>query len=174
MKRGVTMLVAALAAVAVGCQKNKQPDDAMDDRERTDEVYEEPGGEPRDDPFAMDEDPQQAIPVADIVTSPSDWSGEDIEGTARVAQVPTSRAFWIEQAGNTLLALLVKEQGEDPVQIQQGQVLRIDGATVRTPADLSQIEGDPLDADTAQLAFSQPVFLVLEAKDISILSGPGS
>ena len=107
--------------------------------------------------------------LAAINANPQQWVGREFTGTVTAASVPTDRGFWIEQNGQRLFAILVDSPAEQPIDINQGQTLRIRG-TVRDATFLSQIPGVPITAATEQIIRQQPVYLVADESAIQIQS----
>ncbi|MFC0677799.1 hypothetical protein ACFFGH_08105 [Lysobacter korlensis] len=110
------------------------------------------------------------LPVATILAGPAGFAGQEISGAAVVTDVPTDRGFWIEQDGQRMLALIAEEPGmEQAVNINAGQRIELAGAVVHDQASAAQIAGS-LDAQTQQLIGNQPAFLLVEPRDITIVS----
>lgn len=110
------------------------------------------------------------LPVASILAGPAGYAGQEISGSAVVTDVPSDRGFWIEQDGQRMLALIAEAPGmEQAVDINAGQRIELAGAEVHDQASASQVTGS-LDAQTQQLIGDQPAFLLVEPRDITIVS----
>ncbi len=108
------------------------------------------------------------IPVGVIVVGPGEFLGQPVVGTAEVADVPTDRGFWLEQAGQRLYAVIAQSPNmEDEININPGQQVRLAGI-VYDNALASQIAGG-LDAETTQIIADQPAFLLVDARNIVIV-----
>jgi hypothetical protein len=108
-----------------------------------------------------------------ILGNPSTYIGDAVPRLeATTPEVPTDRGFWIEDDGERLLAILIDQPREEPIDINPGQRLRVTGGTLRAPRDLGQIPGVPLDADTQRLAEQQDIFLVVDERNVEILERP--
>lgn len=107
---------------------------------------------------------------SDLLMNPAAHMGESFAGEVQVAEVPTDRGFWIEQDGARLFAILQDQPLEEPLDINPGQTLRIDGGTIMAPTDLEQLGGDPLDEETRQIAEGEPAFLAVDESEIEILA----
>ena len=106
--------------------------------------------------------------LAAVVENPQQWVGREYSGTVTVADVPTDRGFWIEQDGARLFAIVDDGPSEVPIDINPGQTLRVRG-TVRNPAYLPQVRGEPPTADTSNIVDNQEAYLVVDETAIEIL-----
>ena len=123
---------------------------------------------PATTPEAVAEAP--SVTIGDILGTPADYIGDPFsQAEVMVSDVPTDRGFWIEDEGQRLFVILIDGPAEAPLDINTGQTLRIDEGTLRDRTYLPNIEGDPLDADTQAIAESQPIFLVADESNITIL-----
>ena len=109
--------------------------------------------------------------IGDILGNPAahvdqPWQNESV----RVVEVPTDRGFWIEDQGQRLFAIVIDQPAEQPVDINPGQELRISEAMLRDRTFLPQIPGDPLDAETENMAEGQPIFLTVDEDNIQVLT----
>ncbi len=110
------------------------------------------------------------IPVGVIVVGPGEFLGQPVVGTAEVADVPTDRGFWLEQAGQRIYAVIAESPDmEDEININPGQQVRLAGI-VYDNALSSQIAGG-LDAETMQIIADEPAFLLVDARNIVIVDG---
>jgi hypothetical protein len=110
------------------------------------------------------------IPVGEILANPAEWSGRTVSGSAQVGEVPTDRGFWVEGDGQRIFAILNDQPAERPENINPGQAIDLNGATVVT--DKTQLPGD-LDAQTKQIVDAQPAFLMVPETAVSV-TAPGS
>lgn len=109
--------------------------------------------------------------IAAILENPQAYYGRDgFTADVGVAGPLTDRGFWItDDAGNRMLALVIDEPREVPIDINAGQRLRITGGTIRNPDDVRNIPGVPLDNDTIQTMEGQQAVLVVDEDNIEIL-----
>lgn len=112
------------------------------------------------------------VPIPQIMESPATWTGRTITGEVRVVEVPTDRGFWIEDQGERLFAILIDQPAEQPKDINPGQTLRLEQATLRDSTYLASLPGEPLDADTRRIVEGLPVFLVVDEANIDIQGQP--
>lgn len=139
-----------------------------------------------DDEFTGDVDMERVEPVTapapaggtpggslgDILTNPDQYVGQSFPGAeVTVAEVPTDRGFWIEDAGERLFAVIIDEPQEQPKDINPGQTLRIDGGTLRDRGYIAEMPGAPLDAATEEILQGQDIFLVVDERYITVLEG---
>ncbi|MDZ4738129.1 MAG: hypothetical protein SGJ07_17440 [Rhodospirillaceae bacterium] len=108
-------------------------------------------------------------PVALIVAVPADYFDRDVSGTARVADVPTDRGFYLEENGRRMLAILGKDFTEKQVNVNAGQMVRVSGV-VRASSKLDEAEVGSLQPATRDLITKEPVYLVV--KQVEILARP--
>lgn len=128
-----------------------------------------PGADPvtPPEPVAM----EAGVSIADILARPTEFVGRsDFQDEVTVPEVPTDRGFWIEDQGERLFAVIIDNPSEVPKDINAGQQLRITEGMVRDATFLSQLPGEPIDADTRRILDGQDVFLVVDEEDIEILS----
>lgn len=111
--------------------------------------------------------------LAAILANPQTWVGRELPtGEYQVAEVTSDRGFWISENGNRLLALILDQPLEQPIDINPGQRLRIEGGTLRDASYLPQLGGaTPLDDSTRQAVEAQPIYLVVDEDEIEILEG---
>lgn len=109
------------------------------------------------------------ISIADILGNPAGWLGRDFTDEVRVVEVPTDRGFWIEDQGARLFAIIIDQPAEEPKDINPGQELRITEGVLRDRTFLPELPGEPLDPQTEQIAQNQPIFLVVDERNINIL-----
>lgn len=108
------------------------------------------------------------LPVAAILAGPDAYVGQTVSGEARVAEVPTDRGFWVEADGQRMFAILNQNvPPEQPLDVNPGQRVRMDGARVRT--DMSEVPGD-LDARTRGIVEGQQAFLTVDPANLDILT----
>lgn len=111
-----------------------------------------------------------AMTVPAILANPQAYIGQTYTAErASVGEVATDRGFWITENGERMLAIVIDEPREERVDINQGQTLRITGGTLRDATATPDIPGEPLDADTQALLAEQPIFLLVDEKNIEIL-----
>ncbi|MBW3549302.1 MAG: hypothetical protein KY442_00365 [Proteobacteria bacterium] len=109
-----------------------------------------------------------SIPVGAIIIGPSEFLGQPVVGTAEVADVPSDRGFWLEQAGQRIFAVIAQSPNmEDEININAGQQVRLAGI-VYDNALASQIAGG-LDSETTQIIADQPAFLLVDARNVDIM-----
>ena len=107
-----------------------------------------------------------------ILANPADYVGQPFPGAeVQVAEVPTDRGFWIEQDGQRLFAIIIDGPEEQPKDINPGQTLDVTQGTLRDSSYLAELPGEPLDADTEEIARQQPIFLVVDERYIEVLEG---
>lgn len=112
------------------------------------------------------------VSVGDILGNPDQYVGESFPGAEVTAvEVPTDRGFWIEDEGERLFAIIIDQPAEQPKDINPGATLRIDGGTLRDPAFLPEIPGEPLDSRTEEIAGEQEIFLVVDEAEITVMEG---
>jgi hypothetical protein len=112
----------------------------------------------------------EEVGLARITRNPSDWMNRTFPAMeVTVGDRMTDRGFFIEADGVELLALIIDEPREVPLDINPGQRLRITGGTLRGPGYLGQIEGVPLTAETEALVRERPIYLVVDESNITIL-----
>lgn len=110
------------------------------------------------------------LPVATILAGPAGYVGQEISGTARVTDVPTDRGFWIEQDGQRMFAVIAEgENMEQAININAGQEIQLNGATVHDANSMAQL-GGTLDEQAKQLVSGQQAFLVVEPSDVTVVS----
>ncbi|MBI1401972.1 MAG: hypothetical protein GC147_02000 [Porphyrobacter sp.] len=111
-----------------------------------------------------------AMTIAAILANPTQYYGQDgFTGMVEVAGPLTDRGFWItDDAGNRMLAIIIDQPREQPIDINPGQTLRITGGTVRNPSDVANLPGDALDADTKAAMQGQQAVLVVNEANIDI------
>ncbi|WP_375290114.1 hypothetical protein [Qipengyuania sp.] len=110
--------------------------------------------------------------IASILANPSDYYGrEGFTGEVAVGGPLTDRGFWIENDGSRMLAIIIDEPREVPLDINPGQTLRISGGTIRNPADVENLPGVPMDQDTINAMQGQEAVLVVDESNIEIVEG---
>lgn len=108
--------------------------------------------------------------IASIVANPQAYIGQTYTAdTVSVGEVATDRGFWITNGGERMLAIVIDQPRETRVDINAGQNLRITGGTLMDATANPDIPGEPLDADTKALLAQQPIFLLVDEKNIEIL-----
>lgn len=111
-----------------------------------------------------------ALPVATILAGPAGFVGQEISGTARVTDVPTDRGFWVEQNGQRMFAVIAQgENMEQAININAGQEIQLNGATVHDANSMAQL-GGTFDEQAKQLVSGQQAFLVVDPGDVTIVS----
>lgn len=122
---------------------------------------------------AVAEDPNRSI--AAIKANPSAFVGQSFSRDAvEVASVPTDRGFWIRENGEQIFAMFTQE-GESPIDVTDGQTVRISEATLRDTAFLQQGQiPETLDQETRNVVEAQPIFLTLEPGDVEVVERAGS
>lgn len=116
-------------------------------------------------PTATDNTP---IPVDVIVLTPAPHLGQAVVGTAKVAEVPFDRGFWLENNGQRMFAVIAKSPDmEQAVNINPGQTVRLAGV-VYDRALASGIAGE-MDPQAMETIADQPAFLLVDARNIAVL-----
>lgn len=111
------------------------------------------------------------IPVDVIVVTPAPHLGQAVVGTAKVAEVPFDRGFWIEKNGKRMFAVIAQSPDmEQAVNIDPGQNIRLAGV-IYDSALASGIAGQ-LDPKAMETIAGQPAFLLVDAKNISVIDTP--
>lgn len=105
------------------------------------------------------------IPVVAILADPSAYTGRQVSGTVRVADVPTPRGFWIEDGGRHMLVLLDRASGAQGAPISQGQTIRLTG----TVQDGTAAASGTLDPEARQLLGTQRAYLLVAPRDVSVM-----
>lgn len=99
-----------------------------------------------------------SLPIADIHAHPAQFFGKTVSGSARVADVVSERAFWIEEGNNRLLVVAAPSLAQPPA-LSTGQIVKLQG-TVSDPAKAPQSpEWPQLQSDTQQTLQKQPAFI---------------
>ncbi|WP_126173987.1 hypothetical protein [Altericroceibacterium xinjiangense] len=112
------------------------------------------------------------VTIGNILGDPASYVGRDdfqAEVTVPTDAEMTDRGFWIEDEGQRLFTIIIDGPMEEPKHINPGQTLRISQGMLRDSTYIPEIPGDPLDADTRNIAQAQPVFLVADESNIEIL-----
>ena len=113
----------------------------------------------------------EGVPVSQIIESPATWTGRTVAGEVRVVGVPTDRGFWIEDQGERLFVILNDQPRERPININQGQTLRLREAMIYD--NVANVPGQ-LDPDTRSIIQDQPVFLSVDEANIEVLQRTGT
>ena len=137
------------------------PDDSSDDFEEESDTNEE------NEAVAADraEQNEGQFPLAQIMANPGEWNGKTVNGDVTVGAVPTDRGFWVEEDGSRAFFIVDPEGEESDAHIQQGQRLRIKGATVRQ--ELSSV--GPVEEQARTIIAEQSAFFVVDPNDFEIL-----
>ncbi len=112
--------------------------------------------------------------VGEVIGNPVGYVGQRLgECQVQVVDVPTDRAFWIEENGQRVLVILnegpgagvadTQGQSEMTPDINPGQSIRLREATVMD--NIANVAG-PLDDETRNLAQGQPFFLTVDAANV--------
>lgn len=110
--------------------------------------------------------------IGDILDDPDRYYGETFPGaevTVASDREMTDRGFWIQDNGRHLFSIIIDQPQEEPMDINPGATLRIDGGTLRQPDDLANLSGEPLDPETENIARQQEIFLIVDQSDIQVL-----
>lgn len=111
----------------------------------------------------------EEVDIGSILENPGEHMGEPFPSTeVSVSSVPTDRGFWISADGDSLFALIIDVPEEQPKDINPGQTLQIEGGTLHDSSYLPDLTGVPLDATTEGIAEEQPIFLVVDERNIAI------
>ena len=114
--------------------------------------------------------------LAEILANPAAYAGQtwSTPQPVRAAEVVGDRSFWVESNGQRLFVIknespqpgVADVQGKADVRparnVNAGEMLQMSG-TLYTSVDQVQ---PPLDAQTRQVASSQPIFLVVNVADV--------
>lgn len=112
------------------------------------------------------------VPVDVIVVTPAPYLGQAVVGTAKVAEVPFDRSFWLEKNGQRMFVVIAQSPGmEQAVNVEPGQTVRLAGV-VYDRALASGIAGE-MDPKALETIAGQPAFLLVDAKNISVID-PGA
>ncbi len=131
------------------------PDNSSDDFEDEDE----------DENAAQDDDTSERFPLAAVMANPEEWNGRTVNGEVTVGAVPTDRGFWVEEDGRQAFFLVDPVGEESEAHIQQGQRLRISGATVhRELSSVGEVEDE-----ARAIIEDQAAFFVVDPSDFQIL-----
>lgn len=153
------LLIGALIWLLAGAFGDDEPEFAD-----TEVVTPAPMPEPEAEPAELT--------IATILANPAEYVGETFEPErVSVESVPTDRGFWITSGGARLFVILIDNPAEEPLDINPGQTLRIDEGVLRDQAYLSDLAGEPIDADTQNIVQEEPIFLVANETEITILEG---
>jgi hypothetical protein len=109
--------------------------------------------------------------IAAILANPSQYYGRDgFTANVGVAGPLTDRGFWItDDQGNRMLAIIIDQPREVPLDINPGQQLSITDGTIRNPAEVETLPGVALDNDTIDAMEGQQAVLVVDEDNIEIL-----
>jgi hypothetical protein len=113
-----------------------------------------------------------ALPVGEILASADAYAGQTMSGTVTVPQTPSDRGFWVETGGERMFAILA-ERSEQVKDIDPGQTVRLTDARILRGSESAQIPAD-VDAEAKQTAQGQPLFLLVPANGVEIVSGGSS
>ena len=116
-------------------------------------------------------EPEGSI-IGDILDNPDRYYGATFPGaevTVASDREMTDRGFWIQDDGRHLFSIIIDQPREVAMDINPGATLRIDGGTLRQPDDLANIQGEPLEQNTANIARQQEIFLVVDESNIQVL-----
>ncbi len=121
---------------------------------------------------AADTEVGTLIPVLLIRTTPTDYIGKPVSGTATVAEVVSDRGFWLrgEDGTERIFAVLDDSIPETSPDVNAGQTVRIQG-TAHSPDQLDQMPVKQLAADARQSLQNEPAFI--HVKSIQILDRLG-
>jgi len=134
----------------------------------TDDFAASPDSEP------LNPSPTSSVALVSIMNSPDLWVGRTLPADVySVADVPTDRGFWITEDDARLMALIIDQPSEEPVDINEGAMLRITGGTLRDPSYLPELPGSPATEETLTMARDQEVFLVVDERNVSIVDHAG-
>ncbi len=111
----------------------------------------------------------EEVDIQAILANPDEYIGEPFPSTeVSVSSVPTDRGFWITGGGDSLFAIIIDTPEEQPKDINPGQTLHVEGGTLHDSSYLPDLPGVPLDAATEGIAEDQPLFLVVDERNIEI------
>jgi hypothetical protein len=145
------------------------------------EVTEEPGEgmmgdedetEMRQQGMGMENEGQATI--AQALNNPEQWISRTVpDATVPVVEVPTDRGFWVTTEGGRLFVILIDQPREEPKDINSGATVRLTGGTFRNADHLPDLEGEPLDQQTRQMAQGERIFLVVDERNVEIVDRVG-
>lgn len=177
------MLSLGLAAALVGC--DAEPDVAEPPPPVADEAV-DPMAEdaPMVDDTAMPTEPNAVamapmppppteadnaeLPVDLIIVTPARYLGQPVVGTARVAEVPSDRGFWLEKNGERIYAVISQSPGmEQAVNIEPGQTVRLAGLVY--DSSLAEGIGGKVDQQALETIADQPAFLLVPATHVAVV-----
>lgn len=107
-----------------------------------------------------------SLPVAQILASPTMYT-TPVDGQARVTEVVSDRAFWLEEGGNRILAVLDQPFRGTPA-LSQGMMVRIEDGRVYTSSNLNQLPVQ-LEAEVHDLARQQTAILYVTSGNLEVV-----
>jgi hypothetical protein len=111
------------------------------------------------------------IPVDVIVMTPAPHLGQAVAGTAKVAEVPFDRGFWIEKNGQRMFAMIAKSPNmEQAINVNPGQTVRLSGV-VYDNSLAAGIRGE-IEPQAMETIAKQPAFLLVDARNITVVDAP--
>jgi len=164
----IGLAVAALVIWGIA-EAFEEDDAAIADAEMYETEYDNETEYSDVDTEPREQSPTSSVALASITESPDAWIGRTLpDDIYSVASVPTDRGFWIEEGDAQLMAIIIDEPVEAPIDINEGAMLRITDGTLRAPSYLAQLPGRPATDETLTMARDQEVFLVVDERNVSI------
>ena len=129
------------------------------------------GQSPAQEQPAVRPDQAGTMNLTDIAGNPTQHLGQRVAGTATVVEDVSDRGFWIEESGKRLFAV-IDEPPKETIDINGGQTIRFSGTVsdARRAANMPGIQS--LEQETRRILDEQPAFILVDAKDIEIMSRP--
>jgi hypothetical protein len=113
---------------------------------------------------------QRETGLGPILASPAAWTGMPFPGGEGEVRDPvTSRSFILADDGDQMLVVLVGQPAQNALQLRAGQRVVVTGGTLRGAEYVSQIEGPPLDPALQQRLGEEPIYLVVDEGNVSIV-----
>lgn len=105
----------------------------------------------------------EPLPIATIVGTPNQYFGQDVRGTATVAEVVSDRGFWLENQGQRAFVVLGEGMTEAGVNVEQGQQVLLEG-TYMESANMGQVP--QLEQDAQNIIQGETGFIRANSVDI--------
>ena len=172
-------LLASASLTLGACNKDKKPNDAPTETDTMEEeatMEEEVEEEVEETEGEMDEsatnDPDPVLEIVTYYTTPVDYVGVTVSGTAYVDEVISDRGFYLTDGDNDQrLFAVVREDTpkKEMIDINEGQTLQLTGLFLEK--EMRDDLAGTLEEDTKQALAQTPYFLAVHHKDIKIMSG---
>lgn len=155
------VIIGCMCVTSVGCGTHDRGADAPSATQRAVVPQQAVGDQiPGDDPVA--------VAFADVARHPGKYIGALVQAEARVAEVVSHRAFWLESDGGRVLGV-VRQDGSQhaDIDVYIGQRLRFEAVVL--PPSQRDLAG-PSEPAVAQALGSQPAFLAMYWNGIEIVN----